>query len=45
MDRSPRAKRREIMWDGGCYRISALNQIVHRHYRIMFDRLSVRGKK
>ncbi len=37
INESSEARKREAMWDGKCYRISVTNEVVHRHYRTLFE--------
>jgi hypothetical protein len=43
-DRSPQAKKKEVRWDNRCYRISVMNEIVHRHYRTLFEDIASKKK-
>ncbi len=36
---SPIVQRKEKRWDGRCYRISMYNEIVHTHYRTLFEHI------
>eukprot|EP00826_Nyctotherus_ovalis_P035569 TRINITY_DN3064_c0_g1_i6.p1 TRINITY_DN3064_c0_g1~~TRINITY_DN3064_c0_g1_i6.p1 ORF type:complete len:265 (-),score=65.56 TRINITY_DN3064_c0_g1_i6:108-788(-) len=37
IDSSPVAKKRELVWDDKCYYLSMKNEIVHRHYKTLFE--------
>jgi len=43
--KSPEIAKREISWDSKVYRISDINSIVHKRYRLLFEHLAMRNKK
>ena len=44
IDPSPFARKMELIWDNKCYELSMKNEIVHSHYRTLFEHI-VKNKK